>query len=898
MMKLLVLFICLIPSSRSFEEISINFTIEEEQPDGTLLIDLDEYFRNQTDQTIRGYQREFLSSCPHLYFSSNDKEQPIDYWKILIKHLDREQLCPYDEQCDLICQLYLKKDEMKLLKLHLYVKDINDHRGKFRKKAYSYQLDEDLSPGYRFQLEQVEDEDYDCKNKSYYLKHSYNAEEFPFALSFNATQHLLELILVKPVDGDRQSFYQFQLIAQDQNQDEDQCELQIEILSNDIDSNPIPLFQQSVYDFFIENLQQKFIGRVHLDESVKGRNSNSNPIFFRLLSSNHQDEYLKLFQINSTTGEIYLKDFHSFANEHVLLDQPTYEVLVEAFNSNYLSSLTKVKIHFNLSEIKNSSSFAENEEVFEIFIPKLFQKSSVYSSESYSMSIEENSRVPLTLCQIFFTSSTETIEKKKKNRRFHLNSSFDLDSFHLKQIDEQVYELILLKPFDYEKITEVSIDFILSEENDRIKLKKSLEIFIENLNDCPPSFSQTDFYFRIEENNFYPMKFFTFSAEDPDQINPSLSYALKYFSSNHEAEYEKIFQINATNGDFYLLQSFDRELQSNYSFQVCAFDQIFQTCSTIHFEILDQNDNQCSFNSSTSRLDVFVYENLPLNTFLTQFVAFDPDQGENGTLFYSLESSSMYLHLNSTNGILRTTSIPFDYESIQNFSTVIFACDNVRSSHSLCCSIELFLHIRDKNDHQPYLIYPSSNPNDIFIIQYLNQTMMPVIKAFDQDLDQENNQINFTILGGTLNSSLTIHPKTGQLLLRNPSSSLQFPLYGTLLLSLSLETNILLTLLIHDNQTNPEHFLKSIQSSAFSFNYYYYYYFILFILLLLFLPFIFLIPHFCRRTLQHKEQRHHHSLITTTSTTTLSSKSLSNPKKLFETYYSFGDTLTPNMTQI
>ena len=316
----------------------------------------------------------------------------------------------------------------------------------------------------------------------------------------------------------------------------------------------------------------------------------------------------------------------------------------------------------------------------------------------------------------------------------------------------------------------------------------------------------------------------------------------------------------------------------------------------MHLRILDQNDHRCSF-AASPRLDLHLHENLPPNTVIGQILAEDLDEAENGTLFYSLSSPSPHLHLHSASALFTTTAIAFDYETMQNYSTSIVACDNAQHPHlSLCCSIDLHLHIDDDDDHPPYLIYPSMDHDDVFVIRYIDHSSMPIIKAFDEDLAQHHRRINFTIRGGSLNSSLTIHPHTGQLALHHPSAT-HFPLYGTLLLSLSSQTEILLTLLIHDNHTDPQLFLRSIRSAtSFSF-YYYYYYFVLFIVILLLLPFIFLIPQVVKRK-NEGVGHHQHSLLPTASTTTLSSKSLSNQKRSFETYYSFGDTISPHCTQI
>ncbi len=361
---------------------------------------------------------------------------------------------------------------------------------------------------------------------------------------------------------------------------------------------------------------------------------------------------------------------------------------------------------------------------------------------------------------------------------------------------------------------------------------------------------------------------------------PFRSCFTKFFYLDNE---EKIFSINSTNGELWILKSFDREIKSNYSLLICAFDQIYRSCSKIILEILDENDNICKFNSTLIKLNI--NENLLSNTNLIQIQSFDPDYKQNGTIFYKFYSKTSYLNINSTNGLIQTTIHSFDYEFIQNYSIIIIGCDNFYSFPSFCCSIKLIINIIDLNDNSPFLIYPKSI-KDLFIINYTNK-IMPQLKAFDNDIF--NPIIFFQIIGGSLNSSLTIDYYSGQLNLLSSSSSL-LPIYGSLFISISSQTFIQLNILIHDNQTNPQVFLRSIQQSS-SFIYSTLFYFISISFLFLFLLFLLLTFYFIKQKFKH---HHNQSLINTpSSTTTLSNKSLSisNNKKIYDTYYSFGDSL-------
>jgi hypothetical protein len=101
-----------------------------------------------------------------------------------------------------------------------------------------------------------------------------------------------------------------------------------------------------------------------------------------------------------------------------------------------------------------------------------------------------------------------------------MKSSIDKNYFYLKQLDEQSfelillkpfnyelillkpfnYELILLKPFNYELIQQIKLNFNLLNSS----IEKSIEIHIENINDCQPYFNRSIYYLQIQENNPSP----------------------------------------------------------------------------------------------------------------------------------------------------------------------------------------------------------------------------------------------------------------------------------------------------------------------------------------------------------------------------------------------------------
>jgi hypothetical protein len=481
-MKFLLLFIIISPYLiKCFEEISIEILVKEEQENGTEIIDLQKRIASLSKlNKFDGYKMRFVRQCEYLY---------IDELKLRSLKIDREQICRYEKECLITCDLLIEDEEMKLIKLKIKIEDINDHKPKFMKKSYYYEINEEnlLFNNSLIELEQAEDEDL-IEMNNYYLNCS---NDFPFKINFNKENHFLELILIKNVEKDK---YLFELIVDDELNQSDKCLIEIKIIPNDF--NP-PEFDLNLYEFVLYNFNSTFIGKVNV------KNHSLKKIFYRFISS-----FENLFEINSTTGQIYLKsnqNFNSF--DHF------YQLFIEASYDNSISSLTTVHIYFNLTSSSSSSSIVSQDLFIQILIPKLFQK----NQNQNQIFIKENSSIPLTILQLFTSSSSSSLQ---------INSSIQQNYFHLKQLDQQSFELILLKSLDYEINQIIYLDFFIQNLT-----KKSIEIFIENINDCQPTFNQTKFHFQIKENNHFPFLLHTFQAFDQDFLN-NLTYHIQTTGEN------------------------------------------------------------------------------------------------------------------------------------------------------------------------------------------------------------------------------------------------------------------------------------------------------------------------------------------------------------------------------
>ena len=770
---------------QEFERIEISIDFDEEQPNGTILIDLNEYFMTKTFYEIdwKNVEIEFVNGCEDYYLNKTK------FGHIYSNHFDREQLCGKDMFCSFHCEIYLNemKRKMKLIDLKMNLNDIDDHRGEFLEKISHYRIHCELfSLNFHFQLEQIHDDDFnDDKNYFYALQPNVDI----FQLNFDEQNHLLELILNENCHSLKRNFYSFQLLAFNRkrnNQIEDSCTIEIEIEKS-----------SKHLQFFLDSTR-----KINLLGHIDTEHYQNRTIFHRF-----QPEILNEFLIfNLSTGDLIVKNSTIFPFDH-----QDFHFHLHFIDSNNFSQEIFIEIFFNSTEVVlNEKSIID----VEIFLSKPLTK----NLQEKQISIEENHQVPLKIGEIYCSQSFLSM-KMNSNREF----------FDFQRLDDHFFELILQKSFDFESIQKVFVE-ISFEFAEHFFIQRNFEIFIENLNDCLPNFIGNNFSLEIQENRFDENSIFEIQANDDDQLESLYFYLLH--DSNE-------FFIDSTSGKIFLRHALDREVQSNYSLEICVHDQIHHVCQLIHIEIIDVNDNRCSF--SLSKIHLIIEENLPDRSFLYQFHAIDRDIQENANLHYFLQKSSQFLHLNSTSGILRIARSPFDRHLIENFTSSIVACDHFQSKfNSLCCSIDLDIKIL--NFQTPRILQLHLSQHFYFLIlNSLDPKAMPFL-SFPKPIHSQ--QISSSII--------SLHPSTKQLICHETIST---PFNMTMNFTFSNLSFIVLNISFYPTRIN--YFRPSIS-------------FTLLFLLILLLLVVFL----CYRL----KLKHHRHL------------------KHLQTYYSFDQSLTPPTT--
>ncbi|XP_023149534.2 protocadherin-23 [Amphiprion ocellaris] len=256
-------------------------------------------------------------------------------------------------------------------------------------------------------------------------------------------------------------------------------------------------------------------------------------------------------------------------------------------------------------------------------------------------------------------------------------------------------------------------------------------------NDNPPEFMQSSFRISLPEN-LPPGVVHTAQASDPDHgENGTIHYSIL------GEDYRGRFTINSHTGDVSTTQLLDREEAQNYTLTIQARDYgpaPLSSSTQLQLVLLDQNDNVPSF--SRKSYHASISEGLPAGTEVLRVGAFDPDEGSNGDVTYSLtdDSSQGAFSIDAFTGAILTTR-SLDRESRAQYTLRAVATDGC-SQGPLSSVASVTIQVEDVNDNMPVC---DQNPFNAWVsMRTLPNQIVTTVEATDSD-QGENGTIQFTL---------------------------------------------------------------------------------------------------------------------------------------------------------
>ncbi|XP_053574587.1 LOW QUALITY PROTEIN: protocadherin gamma-C5-like [Bombina bombina] len=327
----------------------------------------------------------------------------------------------------------------------------------------------------------------------------------------------------------------------------------------------------------------------------------------------------------------------------------------------------------------------------------------VFDHLTYKVSLMENTPPTTVVLRLNATDVDEGLNGEVE----YFFDYHTLDSIkQLFSINQQTGEISVKGIIDYEETQFYETSIIAKDKGaPEMQSRCILLIDIEDINDNAPEITLTSMLSAIPENAAMGTAIGFLSLKDKDagrngevhlELSPNIPFKVKAFNNRYSI---------VTDG---LL---DREKNSQFTLNLVATDlgsPPLSTQTSIILNISDINDNAPTFNQPF--FNTFIKENNDPGTLLCTVSAFDPDDGLNSQLFFSIienqiEGSpvSSLVYINSNTGNIYSQR-SFDYEQVQVLQITVKVEDS--GSPKLSSSVTVFIFILDENDNAPSILYP------------------------------------------------------------------------------------------------------------------------------------------------------------------------------------------------
>ncbi|KAM3616499.1 uncharacterized protein V6R79_018992 [Siganus canaliculatus] len=296
------------------------------------------------------------------------------------------------------------------------------------------------------------------------------------------------------------------------------------------------------------------------------------------------------------------------------------------------------------------------------------------------------------------------------------------------------------------------------------QLKKTgsatVRISVTDENDNSPRLTQERVFMAVRENLPAGTGFGHVSATDRDSgPNGRLSYRFLHL--------DRHFQVNSHTGEISTRSVLDREQQSSYQLVVVVQDggsPPRSATGTAFITVLDENDNDPTFAHSQSGKNLIIQttEGQSSGILLGTLQARDPDEGENGTIFYSLSGPrAERFSLNPNTGELRSSS-PLSHSERAEYTLTATATDRGLPPRSTSCSITIQVLSTSR---------PTSNSLSISfnsVEEAKPGSVIGSVRLHDREISNDG-EVTYTVVGGTdRDGTFVVDRQSGDVFLARP----------------------------------------------------------------------------------------------------------------------------------
>ncbi|XP_040569949.1 protein dachsous [Lepeophtheirus salmonis] len=385
-----------------------------------------------------------------------------------------------------------------------------------------------------------------------------------------------------------------------------------------INNDSTPRFLRSITEVIVPEDTDPNTTILSLD--LKQRSSSSESVLFSLIKG---------------TSAFYIDEYSGRINTLVQLDretQDTYALVVQvaSVDTSIFSDTTVINV--KISDVNDNPP--------------------VFGQSCRDLSFPENiNSSSLNFIQAIIAHDKD--EGENGQLTYTLENDYD-GKFSINSMTGRLFA----KSLDREEHEQYALEIIASDSGASPKFSRcSISLRVLDANDNPPVFSRSVYYVRVKEDSPIGTEVIKIFANDIDEDqNSQVRYSL-----SPSGGMNKNFAINTVTGSIFTTNLLDREEKSgsdddaHYILNVFAADKgmeniLFGTAE-VKIYILDTNDNVPEFSIFPFRVNISTSP--PIGSPLLKVLAFDPDLGSNGDVFFTLtnESSGIF-ELSPKEGIL------------------------------------------------------------------------------------------------------------------------------------------------------------------------------------------------------------------------------------------------------
>ncbi|XP_070407859.1 protocadherin beta-15-like [Nothobranchius furzeri] len=574
---------------------------------------------------------------------------------IVADRIDREGLCGEKASCILKQELVLE-NPLELHRVSLHIQDINDNAPQFKEKMVSLEIRESADRGARFVLEEAHDADVGQNAvQQYSLERN---DHFILAVDRNK----IELVLDKELDREKYKEINVLLTALDGGSPQRSGTVVIHVSVLDANDNA-PVFSQEVYKASLpeDSPLDTLVVTVSAADADEGLNGDVTYDFGHV-----SDEFVKLFSINSKTGEIRTigsVDYESTSS---------YEIRVKAKDGLGLSSYAKVII--SVTDVNDNAP--------------------VINVKSLTTPIPEDTS-PGTEVGIINVQDRDS----EKNRQVHCSIQQKFP-FKLVPSIKNYYSLVTTGQLDRELVSDYNITISATDEGSPpLSSSKTVQLSVADINDNPPVFEEQSYSAYVSENNKPGSTLCSVSARDPDwRQNGTVIYSLLPAEVNG-ASVSSYLSVNGDTGVIHAVRSFDYEQLRSFKVHVMARDNGSPPLSsnvTVSVFVSDVNDNSPQILYPAPEGSSFMTELVPKaahgGSLVSKVIAVDADSGQNAWLSYQIVRSTDpgLFTIGVHSGEIRTQRDISESDSMKQ-NLIVAVKDNGQPSLSATCAMYLLI---------------------------------------------------------------------------------------------------------------------------------------------------------------------------------------------------------------